>query len=77
MALARPRERFGVRVEDPREGDARMRGEGPYAEMLRKRFDVAVRKLGFEGRAASLDVTQFRAPVSRKKPEEQLPLFAD
>jgi len=43
----------------------RMRGTGAYAELLRARFDLAVRKLGLhssEGRY-ELDCSKFRAPV--------------
>lgn len=43
----------------------RMRGTGPYAELLRARFDLAVRKLGLrrdEGRH-DLDCSRFRPPV--------------
>jgi DNA repair photolyase len=43
----------------------RMRGTGAYAELLRARFDLAVRKLGLksaEGRY-ELDCSQFRPPV--------------
>jgi DNA repair photolyase len=42
----------------------RMRGTGPYAELLRTRFDLAKRKLGFAGsdERYDLDTTLFRAP---------------
>jgi DNA repair photolyase len=48
--------RFGIR----------MRGTGPYAELLRSRFELAARKLGFasaEGRHA-LDTSLFRRPAA-------------
>jgi DNA repair photolyase len=48
----------------------RMRGEGPYAELLERRFALAVRRFALEGRPA-LDLTQFRPPPARG----QLPLF--
>jgi DNA repair photolyase len=42
----------------------RMRGTGPYAELLRTRFDLAKRKLGFLGaeQRYELDTTLFRPP---------------
>jgi len=42
----------------------RMRGTGPYAELLRTRFDLAKRKLGFLGSEEryDLDTTLFRPP---------------
>jgi DNA repair photolyase len=42
----------------------RMRGTGPYAELLRTRFDLAKRKLGFAGadERYELDTTLFRPP---------------
>lgn len=41
----------------------RMRGEGPYADLLQQRFAVACKKLGLAGRIVPLDRTQFRPPV--------------
>ena len=43
----------------------RMRGTGPYAELLRARFDLAVRKLGLESAQGryELDCAKFRPPV--------------
>jgi len=40
----------------------RMTGQGPVAEMLSKRFEIAARKLGLNGRWGGLDLTQFRVP---------------
>jgi DNA repair photolyase len=42
----------------------RMRGTGPYAELLRTRFDLAKRKLGFAGadERYELDTSLFRPP---------------
>ena len=52
----------GGRDNDPRFG-ARMRGEGPWAAMLRARFLLACRRLGLNSaRAAELDTRAFRAP---------------
>jgi DNA repair photolyase len=52
----------GGRDNDPRFG-ARMRGEGPWAAMLRARFLLACRRLGLNSaRAAELDTRAFRPP---------------
>ncbi len=48
------------RDNDPNFG-SRMRGTGPYAEILRKRFEVASRNLGLTQRHA-LDCSRFSAP---------------
>jgi DNA repair photolyase len=41
----------------------RMRGQGPFAELLRRRFEVATRKHGFaRARSLQLDVSRFAAP---------------
>src|SRR5215472_12190145 len=51
----------------------RMTGTGPYADMLRLRFDRACRRLGFTQRTTqSLDTTRFRAPPQKG---DQLALF--
>jgi hypothetical protein len=51
----------------------RMTGTGPYADMLRLRFDRACRKLRFNLRTTqSLDTTLFRPPAQRG---DQLALF--
>jgi DNA repair photolyase len=51
----------------------RMRGGGPYAEMLAARFDRACRRLGFAARTIeALDTTRFRPPPQRG---DQLALF--
>jgi DNA repair photolyase len=52
----------------------RMRGTGPYAELLRIRFDLAKRKLGFSGAEEryELDTSLFRPPQG---PTPQLSLF--
>lgn len=43
----------------------RMRGTGPYAELLRMRFELAARKLGFDSASARQDLATdlFRPPV--------------
>jgi DNA repair photolyase len=51
----------------------RMTGSGPYAEMLRLRFERACRRLGFSERGRQpLDTTRFRPPP---RPGDQLTLF--
>ncbi len=51
----------------------RMTGTGPYADMLRLRFDRACRRLGFSQRTTRpLDSTRFRPPPQRG---DQLALF--
>jgi DNA repair photolyase len=52
----------------------RMRGEGVFAELIRRRFRVAVQRLGFVGRNEDvvLDHTRFVAP---RKPSPQGELF--
>jgi DNA repair photolyase len=53
------RESRGGRLNDPRFGH-RMRGEGPYAELLSARFAAACRRFGLNAeREASLDTTRF------------------
>lgn len=50
----------------------RMRGSGPYADLLEKRFRVAAKKHGLDQPLAPLDTTQFRRP---RKAGEQFELF--
>jgi len=59
--LGRLREMHGGRLYDPRFGH-RMRGQGPYADALRRRFDIARRRLGFDAERPALDVSRFRRP---------------
>ncbi|WP_127478761.1 PA0069 family radical SAM protein [Sulfurivermis fontis] len=58
--MNRLRDCRGGRNYDSRFG-RRMRGEGEYAELLRRRFRLAYRKLGFMD-IPPLDCTQFRVP---------------
>ncbi len=60
-------------LNDPRFG-SRMHGEGPYAEMLRRRFDVACTRFGLTQTRPALDTSQFRAPGS---PGPQRALFVE
>jgi len=58
------REARGGKLYDSQWGE-RMRGQGEYAELLRKRFEHACRRFGLrtgDGRGADLDVTRFRVP---------------
>ena len=51
----------------------RMTGAGPYADVLRLRFDRACRRLGFDRRTTQpLDASRFRPPP---QPGDQLALF--
>ncbi|HWD50431.1 MAG TPA: PA0069 family radical SAM protein [Rhizomicrobium sp.] len=43
--------------------NTRMRGTGPYAEMLSRRFHLAVKRLGFNAEHRPLDVSQFKRPA--------------
>jgi DNA repair photolyase len=60
--MARMREMRGGRENDPSFG-SRMKGEGQFAELLRKRFDIACHRLGLNaGERNRLDTTKFRRP---------------
>jgi len=59
--LALVRSMRGGRLNDPAFG-SRMRGTGAYAELLRKRFDVARRRYGLDKGRAVLDTAQFSLP---------------
>ncbi len=50
----------------------RMRGTGPYAEMIAKRFHMAVKRLGFNRNSQPLTTTKFRKPA---RLGDQLKLF--
>jgi DNA repair photolyase len=53
------RDARGGRLNDPRFGH-RMRGDGPYAQLLTARFATACRRLGLDGnRDPGLDATRF------------------
>lgn len=52
----------------------RMRGEGPYAELLRRRFETARHRLRLDLRGSGLDTSKFRVPP---RPGDQPSLFAD
>ncbi|MCY1127306.1 PA0069 family radical SAM protein [Frigidibacter sp. RF13] len=50
----------------------RMRGEGTYADLLARRFQIAARRCGLDGRLPPLDCGAFRRPLAR---DGQLALF--
>ncbi|MDI1301474.1 MAG: PA0069 family radical SAM protein [bacterium] len=66
----------GGRDNDPRFG-SRMRGEGQFAELLRQRFAVAVKKNGLNRVRTDLRTDLFIAPEApaRKQKDRQIPLF--
>jgi DNA repair photolyase len=64
------RESRGGRLNDPQFG-SRMTGSGAHAELLRSRFDLACRRLGFEHHDFGLDNSLFRPPL---EPDDQLSL---
>jgi len=58
----RIRELRGGRDNDPRFG-LRMHGQGPWADLLRRRFEAACDRHGLEhGRASPLETGLFRPP---------------
>jgi DNA repair photolyase len=67
------RQMRGGKDYDPEWGK-RMRGEGPIADLLARRFEVAKKRLGFGAPFPPLDITQFRVPP---KAGDQLDLFGD
>ena len=50
----------------------RMRGRGPYADMIARRFQIAAKRLGLNGPARPLDLSRFRKPA---RAGEQLALL--
>ena len=65
------RDTRGGRDNDPRFG-ARMRGNGPYAVMLKQRFDKALERYGLSNRPRRLRSDLFEGP---KRENPQLDLF--
>jgi DNA repair photolyase len=62
----------------------RMKGEGPYAQMIGQRFRLACRRLGLERRTEGLDIGRFAVPegleiganqTGGKTPNTQMSLF--
>ncbi len=58
------------RDNDPDYG-SRMRGQGEFADLLRTRFEIACRRLGYNANRSHLDTSQFRSP----RLDRQLGLF--
>lgn len=54
--------------------EVRHTGEGPHAELLRRRFEIASRRLGLDLERPQLDCSRFRRPVNRQR-GRQLDLF--
>jgi DNA repair photolyase len=69
--MSRVRDVRGGRANDPRFGK-RMVGSGEYAELIGKRFRLAVRRLGLDRARHELDTSQFHVPASSG---DQLSLF--
>ncbi|WP_299145575.1 PA0069 family radical SAM protein [uncultured Tateyamaria sp.] len=69
--MARLHEMHGGQDYDARWGH-RMRGEGPYAEIVAHRFSVAIKKLGLKETAPAMRCDLFQPP---RKPSNQLSLF--
>jgi DNA repair photolyase len=65
------RQMRGGRDYDPQWGK-RMKGDGPIADLLARRFAIARRRLGLETPLPPLDLTQFRRPP---RAGDQIDLF--
>jgi hypothetical protein len=50
----------------------RMKGSGPYAWMIGRRFEIACKKLGLNAQSSELTTAHFRPPLIAAK---QLALF--
>jgi DNA repair photolyase len=59
--LGRIRDLRGGRLNDPNFG-SRMRGEGPFAKLLKDMFELACRKAGIGGKGPQLSTAAFRRP---------------
>lgn len=70
--LNRVREMHGGRDYDPDFG-TRMTGQGPWADLLARRFAIAARRLGLDARQPPLRCDLFRPPA---RPGDQMDLFA-
>ncbi len=74
--MSRVNEMRGGRDNDPNFG-SRMRGSGELADLLRKRFDIACARLGFDAgkRHRTPVTTRFKPPVVQRDGDTQLTLF--
>jgi len=70
--LSLTRQMRGGRDYDPEWGK-RQRGEGPVAQLIARRFQLACARLGLHGDRAPLDTSRFRPPP---RPGAQADLFA-
>jgi DNA repair photolyase len=59
--LGRIRSVHGGRLNDPRFGH-RMRGHGPYADLIHQTFRMACRRAGLSGGLPQLSAASFRRP---------------
>ncbi len=66
--MARIRDCHGGRTNDNRFG-RRLGGQGPFADLIRQRFQLAARRLGLDRPLPPLDTSRFRGG------DPQLPLF--
>jgi DNA repair photolyase len=69
--LARLREMHGGQLYDAA-WHRRMRGEGPYAQMIAQRFDLACKRIGFSRDVPRLRCDLFSPPLRRG---DQMALF--
>ncbi len=74
--LSLVRQTRGGKLYDSAWGE-RMRGQGPYAQLLRQRFGVAIRRLGLNQDRHRLDTSLFKAPANVATPADtrQMSLF--
>jgi hypothetical protein len=49
-----------------------MKGSGPYADLIKRRFEMALKRHGLTRRSLDLDVSAFRPPPA---PGDQLSLL--
>jgi DNA repair photolyase len=63
----------GGRDNDPQFG-SRMRGEGIFADLISRRFDIACQRLGLNRERAPMDISLFRPPRTEAQ-RAQLALF--
>jgi DNA repair photolyase len=63
----------GGRDNDPQFG-SRMRGQGLFADLISRRFDIACRRLGLNRERAPMDTSRFKPPRSEAQ-RAQLTLF--
>ncbi|MCA9625794.1 MAG: radical SAM protein, partial [Myxococcales bacterium] len=64
----------GGALSDARFGD-RMRGQGPYADLLQRRATAAARRHGMTREPFAFDLSRFRPPDPAPRDPRQLPLF--